>query len=227
MTGDIFRLYVDFDGTVTHRDVGNGIFDRFIRRELQEQNWHENILKEWKAERISSRDCLIQECANSLATESEMQEELENYNLTPGFIETAGYCRANKIPLMILSDGLDYYIEYILAKYGLSFVEYRANHMFFNGNGALGVEFPHFHGGCGRCGNCKRFHIDTQKQRDETLIYVGDGYSDRYAIKSVDVIFARRDLARYCTKEKIEYNPFDTFYDVLRYLKNGHENSNV
>lgn len=217
------RLYVDFDGTVTHRDVGNGIFSRFIRKELQEQNWHEEILTEWKAERISSRDCLIQECANSVATEDEMRHELENYNLTPGFVETAKFCRDNGIPLMILSDGLDYYIEYILAKYGLSFVEYRANHMFFT-DGTLGVDFPHYAGGCGRCGNCKRSHIDTNKKNGETLIYAGDGYSDRYAIKSVDVVFARRDLARYCSKENIAYNPFNTFYDVLDYLKNGHEN---
>lgn len=212
------RLFVDFDGTATHRDVGNGIFDRFLRPDLIARNWHKEIIDEWKAERISSFDCLKQECANSCATEEEMREELDRYALTPGFVETACHCRKNGIPLMILSDGLDYYIEFILGKYGLSFVDYRANHMYFNG-GSLGVDFPYHASGCGKCANCKRSHMDASRTDGETVVYVGDGYSDRYAIKSADVIFARRDLAEYCTLEGIDFHPFETFYDVLDYVK--------
>ena len=216
------RIFADFDGTVTHRDVGNGIFDRFLRPDLLERNWHEEIISEWKAERVSSFDCLTQECANSVITEDEMREELENYCLTPGFVEMAAYCKEHGIPLMILSDGLDYYIEFILAKYGLSYVDYRANHMYFI-DGALGVEFPHHNAGCGKCGNCKRSHMESMKRDGETVIYIGDGYSDRYAIKSADVVFARRDLADYCTNENIEFYPFDTFFEVLDHVRNGHE----
>jgi len=216
------RLFVDFDGTVTHNDVGNGIFDRFLRPELIEQNWHDEIIGEWKAGRITSFECLTRECANSSATEEELCEELDRYALTPGFVETASFCRDKKIPLMILSDGLDYYIQYILGKYGLSFVDFRANHMMFD-NGSLGVEFPYHESGCGRCGNCKRSHIDAVKCDGETIVYVGDGYSDRYAIKSADVVFARRDLAEYCSGAHIAFHPFETFFEVLDYLKNGCE----
>ena len=216
------RLFVDFDGTITQKDVGNGIFDRFLRPDLLEQRWHEKIIDEWKAERISSLECLSLECENSIVTEEELQEELEKYALTPGFIETARYCKHRDIPLMILSDGLDFYIEYILGKYGLGFVDFRANHMFFT-NGSLGVEFPYHEKGCGKCGNCKRWHMNSFSGDGERVIYVGDGYSDRYAIKSADVIFARRDLAVHCVDEHIEYIPFETFFNVLNYLKDCDE----
>jgi len=214
------RLFVDFDGTITEKDVGNGIFDRFLRPDLLERNWHEEVIEEWKAGRLSSLECLTQECRNTVVTEEELKEELENYTLTPGFVETAAYCRENDIELMILSDGLDYYIEYILGKYGLGDIAYRANHMYFT-DGALGVEFPHSEQGCGKCGNCKRWHIDRLRSDGDRVLYVGDGYSDRYAIRSSDVIFARCDLAEYCRENDLPFHPFETFFDILDYLRNG------
>ncbi len=224
MVAEAIRLYVDFDGTVTDQDVGNGIFKRFIRPELTAQGWHDKIIDEWKAEQLSSLQCLTLECANSVATEDEMREELENYPLTPGFTETAHFCRDNGIPLMVLSDGLDYYIDFLLKKNGLDFVEYRANHLIF-GSGTLGVEFPHSDYGCGKCGNCKRWHMRTHNRPGEHVIYVGDGYSDRYAIKNADVVFARRDLEDYCKSEDIDHHTFADFFDVLSYLENGHDES--
>ncbi len=123
---------------------------------------------------------------------------------------------------MILSDGLDYYIDYILRKHGIRDVDYRANHMYFN-NGSIEVEFPYVNKGCGRCGNCKRWHIESHCQDGELIIYVGDGYSDRYAIRSANVVFASNDLAEYCIKEDLEYIPFEHFYDILNYLKKNDE----
>ena len=217
------RLFVDFDGTVTHKDVGNGIFNRFLRPELLEQGWHDEILKLWKAGSISSRECLSYECENSVVTEIELNAELEKFALTPGFVETVQYCRKHGIYLMILSDGLDYYIEYILGKYGISNVDYRANHVYFN-NGTLAAEFPFVDKGCGRCGNCKRWHMDTICQDGDLVIYVGDGYSDRYAIRSADIIFAKHDLAEYCKRENLHFFPFDNFFDILKYFEERYEN---
>jgi len=170
-----------------------------------------------------TQECLTRECENSVFTRDELDRELERYSLTTGFMETAHYCRDKEIPLVVLSDGLDDYIEYILGKYGLSFVDYRANHLVFS-DGSLGVEFPFYEKGCGKCGNCKRWHIETLSGDGDRVIYVGDGYSDRYAVRSADVVFARRDLAEYCENEKLAYLPFDTFYEVLKYLRNDDGN---
>jgi 2-hydroxy-3-keto-5-methylthiopentenyl-1-phosphate phosphatase len=92
--------------------------------------------------------------------------------------------------------------------------------MFFN-DSSIGVEFPYIDRGCRRCANCKRWHIETIRRNGEKTVYIGDGYSDRYAIKSVDTVFARHDLANYCDTRGIAYIPFEDFYDVLKHLENG------
>ena len=144
---------------------------------------------------------------------------MEKYDLTAGFAKTAEYCRDNDIPVTILSDGLDYYIEYILSKHGINDIPFRSNHMYFN-DGDMIVEFPFIDKGCGRCGNCKRWHIDMLRKDGDCIIYVGDGYSDRYAVNSADVVFAKGDLAEYCRKNNHDYLPFEDFYTVLKYLEN-------
>lgn len=216
-TGSL-RIYIDFDGTITSRDVGDSIFERFLRPDLLAEGWHEDIIREWKAGRISSRDCLIRECGNTIVTREELDGLLDEHAITPGFAQLVEYCAGNDIPLCILSDGLDYYIEFILAKFGLSDIPYHANHMVFTDT-SIGVEFPYADRGCGRCANCKRWHIEAARRKDEKTVYIGDGYSDRYAIKSVNTVFACHDLAEYCDTHKIEYIPFENFHDVLKYLE--------
>ncbi len=218
-TGSL-RIFVDFDGTITTRDVGDSIFERFLHPELLEKGWHEEMIREWKAGRISSGDCLVRECDNTIVTRPELDSLLDEHTLTPGFIEMAEYCGRRNIPLVILSDGLDYYIKYILAKHGLGDLPHYANHMYFK-ESSIGVEFPHEHRGCGRCANCKRWHIESIRRDGEKTVFIGDGYSDRYAVMSVDKIFARRDLAEYCAANRMPYTPFRHFYDIMRHLENG------
>jgi len=220
-TNSNIRLFVDFDGTVTEKDVGDGIFTKFMRGDPA---LHDKLIADWKAGLISSHQCLTQECENSEVTEDELQDELDSYDLTPGFKETAKFCWDNGIPITILSDGMDYYIEYILSRHGLKNIQFRSNHMYFN-DGSMIVEFPFFDKGCGRCGNCKRWHMDVIREDSEKIVYAGDGYSDRFAIKSADVVFARRDLENYCRNTNHEYIPFGDFYQILHYLENGNEKS--
>jgi 2,3-diketo-5-methylthio-1-phosphopentane phosphatase len=222
MSQKSFNLFVDFDGTVTERDVGDGIFTRFMRKQPAEDGLHERLIDEWKAGRISSVECLTEECAQMIVTEKEFQSELDSYTLTPGFAETAGYCRDNGIPMTILSDGLDYYIKYLLEKNGLGHIPYFSNHMSFANGGAV-IEFPHLDKGCGRCGNCKRAHMKALSGDSDIVVYIGDGYSDRFAIKDADVIFARADLAEYCRKHNHEFLPYTDFYSILAYLENGND----
>ncbi|MFC1541252.1 MtnX-like HAD-IB family phosphatase, partial [Candidatus Latescibacterota bacterium] len=212
----------DFDGTVTEKDVGDGIFKKFMRKDSENDELHEQLIEEWKAGRLSSEECLTQECARLVVSEEEFQAELDGFSLTPGFRETAEYCMNNNIPIMILSDGLDYYIDYILKRNGLENIPFYSNHMYF-GNGGVNIEFPFVDNGCGRCGNCKRWHIIKNKKNDDCIVYVGDGYSDRFAIKNSDVVFARNDLAEYCMKNNHEFLPFKDFYSILTYLENWND----
>jgi 2-hydroxy-3-keto-5-methylthiopentenyl-1-phosphate phosphatase len=217
---DLYRIFVDFDGTITQEDVGDCIFERFLPPELLNRGWHRDIIEEWKAGRISSRECLQRECSHVVVTKEALDLELDTKKLIPGFIHLTDYCRGKNVPLTILSDGLDYYIEFILAKYGVDEIPYYSNHMYFD-NPALGVDFPYADRGCGRCGNCKRWHIQSERKEGETVVYIGDGYSDRYAVRSADIVFAHRSLAEYCGRTGISYIPFTDFFGVIAFLENG------
>lgn len=217
------RLFIDFDGTLTHTDVGDLLFRTFLPANMVEDGWHNDIIARWKSGELSSEVCLTAECENIRVTPGELDALLDTIPVTAGFVETAEYCRRNDIPLMVLSDGLDYYIEYVLAKFGLSDVAYRANVVTFREDGSLGVSFPYRNRDCGRCGNCKGSHITDGRLNGETVVYMGDGYSDRYAITRADVIFARRDLAAYCSEHEIPYIPFESFHPVLAFLKERYD----
>ena len=215
------RLFLDFDGTVTDRDVGDFIFETFIPPELKNNGWHRKLIDEWKAGRLSSQECLTIEAKQAIIDKKELDCSLDKFELTKGFPETVAYCRDHNISIMILSDGLDYYIRHILGRHGFGDIEYRANEITLV-NGGMEVRFPYMDTGCGRCGNCKRSHIIRHRKDAEKTIYAGDGYSDRYAIRDVDVVFARRDLEEYCTRENITYTPFEDFFPILEYLREHH-----
>ena len=212
------KLFVDFDGTITQKDVGYHLFSTFLPHDILNENWHEKILGRWRRGEISSRECLTLECRYTDMKEKEVNRELDTIKLATGFKETVEFCESAGIPLMVLSDGLDHYISYILQKQGLGSVEFRANGFHFV-NGSYELDFPHADKGCGRCGNCKRWHIENSRSGDDFIIYAGDGYSDRWAVRSVDAIFAKDDLAEYCAKESIDFNPFEDFYDILDFIK--------
>ena len=216
----MYRIFVDFDGTITLRDVGDSIFERFLPAELIDAGWHRKIIEEWKAGRVSSMECLTRECAEARVTQEELDAELNTHTLIPGFAQLKDYCQKGAIPLEILSDGLDYYIAFILEKYGMSTVPFRANHMYFTKD-SIGVEFPYEDKGCGRCGNCKRWHMESVRREGEKIVYIGDGYSDRYAVSSADIVFAHRDLAEFCNRNHVPFIPFGDFFGVVEYLENG------
>lgn len=215
------RFFIDFDGTIAHEDIGDSIFKTFLLPELIEANWHDDLIDEWKAGRISSKECLGDACRNTRVTQPELNAHLNEYELTDGFHEFVDYCDKGGYPVTILSDGMDYYIEYMLKANNLD-IEFYANAMSFS-DGSLEADFPYTDHGCGRCGNCKRYHMRSLRHDGETVAYVGDGYSDRYAIRDADIVFARRELAEYCDRTGHDYIPFDSFHDIMTHLENGDE----
>jgi 2-hydroxy-3-keto-5-methylthiopentenyl-1-phosphate phosphatase len=207
------RIFCDFDGTVAENDVGNLIFQTFA-----DGHWREAV-EEWLAGRISSKECLIRECKASALTREALVELVDEQRLDPGFDEFVLFCRQHAIPLMILSDGLDFYVERILTNFGLDDIPARANHLVFAENNAIVPEFPYERFSCGRCANCKGHHLRAARTAGEWLVYIGDGYSDRCAAVEADLIFAKRDLRRYCREEGVPYVDFETFDDVLEGLR--------
>ncbi len=207
-------IFCDFDGTITRRDVGYHLYHKFS------DGRNEALIPAWKSGEMSSRECLRREAEMVEASESDIYAFLDTFAIDPGFAEFAELCRSNDVHLGILSDGLDFYIRYLLERHGLSHIPALSN-IGRPENNSLTIEFPYPLGTCERCGNCKGDRIaEFRKSLDSDLhvIFIGDGMSDTCAIDQADSLFAKKDLARYCAEKNIPYTEFDTFHDVARIL---------
>ncbi len=211
---DKSRLAVicDFDGTITKMDVGHQIYTRF-----GDERWLE-INKRWRRGEISSKECLIREYELIDADEHEVVKHILKMEIDPGFVELVDICKANSIPIAVASDGFDFYIKAVLEKYGLENMEVFCNEMKFNGR-KVELAFPYYEQGCGVCGNCKRLHVENFKNDSRTVIYVGDGLSDKFAAKAADVVFAKDELMEYLIDSDVEFIEFDELKDVTQWMK--------
>lgn len=207
------KVFCDFDGTVAENDVGNLVFQTFA-----DDRWRQAV-QEWLDGRITSKECLLRECEAARATPQALIDLADAQKIDPYFQRFVRFCRHRKIPVSVVSDGLDFYIQRILANHGLDDLPVFANHLAFREGDHLVPEFPFADYTCGRCANCKGYHLRTARTPGEWLVYVGDGYSDRCAADEADLVFAKRDLRRYCREAGIAYIEFETFADVLDGLR--------
>ena len=198
----------DFDGTISKGDIGNSLFRKFAGG----TDWEE-LIASWVRGEIGSRECLTRECMLARVTREEVVALAESFEIDEHFREFADWCVAGDIPLAVVSDGLDFYIEVVLRKHGLSHLPTFANHLKFNEKG-IEPEFPYFGKGCQQCGNCKGYHVRVHRERHGRVVFVGDGYSDRCALNESDLVLAKGDLARVCRETGRPYAPFRNFRDV-------------
>lgn len=216
-------LFLDFDGTITCRDAIDLILDNFA-----DERWLA-IEEQWQANRIGSRDCLTAQMALVRASESDLNELLDTIKLDEGFIWLLEVCRQQEIPVHIISDGFDYCIERILGrasaasqalKKRLLGVRVCASHLELVGRDHWRAAFPFFQKACAHgCATCKPAVMNLLNARCAPTIFVGDGLSDRYAAADADLVFAKRSLAHFCDKEKIEHVTYDNLVDVAARLE--------
>ena len=58
----------------------------------------------------------------------------------------------------------------------------------------------------------------TTSGDEDTIVYIGDGYSDHCPVEISDVVFARDMLTRFCSKQGIPHHPFDDFFTIREIL---------
>lgn len=207
-------VFCDFDGTIACRDVGYSLFHHFSGGRNDE------LIPDWKSGRLTSRDCLLAEAAMVSVSEEEIEDFVSTMEIDRGFPSFAQKCRDQNIPLMILSDGLDLYIRLILKRCDLDYLPSKSNHARVEDRKLI-IEFPHDSESCKRCGNCKAERIREYRADMPdpiSVVFVGDGYSDACAASVADLVFAKKDLEKYCLEKNIDYLPYSDFYDVNREL---------
>lgn len=208
-----YRVFCDFDGTLAANDVGNAVFTHFGE---EDHWWH--LFDEWKNARIDGREMWRRQAAVMRMTKAELDDFTAMQPIDPAFPAFVRFCNKHGFPVYVVSDGMDAYIERILAYNGLSDLHIRSNHLDIDEAGRLSVSFPYYEKGCGQCANCKGNHIRRETKPDETSVFIGDGYSDLCALDAADIVFAKDALLKYCRENNISCVPFKDFKDIQKSL---------
>ena len=201
----------DFDGTVAEKDVGDLLFRRFGG-----PRGHD-AASSWMRGEISSKECLEIQLASSMCSPEDIQTFARACRLDPYFRDFHDFARRRGIEVVVLSDGLDFYIERMLTRQGCGGVEFYANRLCIEEDGAMHVEFPWYNlRECTECGCCKTHHLYRYRQRGYFIVYVGNGMSDRCPSENADLVFAKGVLLEHCREKRIECIEFRNFRDVER-----------
>lgn len=205
---DGFAFATDFDGTVTVSDVAALLLDEFA-----DDSW-EDIEKDYREGKITCREALRAEFEMLKGTEEEMTGFLDaNARIDPDFKPFLAFSRENGIPVRIVSEGLDFYIEHLLRMNDID-VPFFTNKAHFE-DGGLRVIFPNTSQDCGDCGTCKLEVLKDWKDEGKKIIYAGDGMNDICPAKSCDVVFAKGDLLSHYRREGLEHIEINGYADIM------------
>ena len=210
-------VLTDFDGTLSLTDVGYEVLLKFSG-----QGW-DDIERDYCEGRIGSMEAYGRICAILGGTREEMLRFVaDNTVIDPHFGKFYHFCRSRGIDVKVVSDGLDFYIDFVLRKHGLSDIPFYSNVMTFEEGKPRSIEFPHANEACSKCGTCKSNILESCQPDYDKILYVGDGYSDLCPAGKADLIFAKGILwTRMSTKERTGVRKYRSFRDVTEFLSSN------
>mgnify|MGYP001220227013 FL=1 len=178
------------------------------------------IIRDFEEQKIGARECFLRECALVEDFDiTEFNRIIDAQRLDPMFEKFVEFCNKNRLPLTILSEGMDYYIGRILGNHGID-LPYYSNKLTVSADGkSIGLEFPYSDSDCTKCGTSKRNILMNMCADDDISVFIGDGFSDACVVNYADIVFAKKSLASYCWKNNITYYDYQTFGDIIRKLE--------
>ena len=208
---------VDFDGTISRIDITSVLARRYAGAAAAE------IGERYRRGEFGMKGWLLGMASHfSAGREQMLSTAFEAAELKPGFASFVSSAHDSGSPVYIASDGFGFYMEPILEQYGcLSYIErIYGNRLIFEDDAAVTVETPHANPSCDRCGNCKAAHVVRLKDSGYRVVYIGNGFNDRYGASHADMIFARAGdrLAQYCRAHEMAFTPFNDFNDISGFV---------
>jgi HAD superfamily phosphoserine phosphatase-like hydrolase len=152
------------------------------------------------------------------ATRKELLASIEGkIGIRPGFPALVAGCRRRGFRLVVVSNGLDFYIRHILKGLGFPQIEvYAARTRFQHRRVSVQYVGPD---GSPLDDAFKEAYVSLFRSQGRRIIYVGNGASDYFPAKKSHHVFATGTLLATCRKAHLECIPFDDFYEVVRGLE--------
>ncbi|MEO5989200.1 MAG: HAD-IB family phosphatase [Candidatus Eisenbacteria bacterium] len=205
----------DFDGTISPCDIGAAFAERFSPSGAASKL---PMLDEWLAGRVGHRDLTQAQCGLLSVTEEDARAFTRTFSLDPHFAPFAREALGRGDAVMVVSEGLGFYVQDHLERAGLGELPWAANLAVFH-EGRVAAEFPYSDPACESCGNCKAQHVRRYRGRGFHTVMVGDGASDRHGALAADSVLAKDSLLQWCEREGIAYKPFEDFRDVAEFAR--------
>jgi 2-hydroxy-3-keto-5-methylthiopentenyl-1-phosphate phosphatase len=210
----------DFDGTITVRDVTTAVWNRYV------PDWRTRILPASEAGEIPPYELIRRGYAEVPAPPDELLEMARaEGEIRAGFGDLVALCRRNAWPLLIVSNGLRFYIEALLPP-GVPVTAFEGT---YDGRAwrvrppdevtrAVGV-------GPAEDVDLKQHVLDRLRAErpGDQAAYIGDGRLDFPAARRSDIRFAVRGsaLGRLCARAGLSFHEFDDFTAVARALEDA------
>lgn len=206
-----WTILCDFDGTISVEDITDSLLVRFAR-----PGW-EDIELAWKRGEIGSRECMARQIALLDVSRAELDAHLDRMTIDRDFAAFSAAVDEAKLPMTVLSDGLDYSIRRILGRHGLARLPVAANHLIACGERSWRLEFPYAKDDC-RSGNCKCASAGDVRAERRRVLVIGDGASDFCVSGVADFVFAKHRLVEHCRAAGIAHVRIGSFADALALL---------
>ncbi len=208
-----WTILCDFDGTISVEDVTDVLLERYGL-----PGW-QTLEDEWRGGRLSSRLCMQGQIALLDVDKQELDAQIDAFRIDPDFPAFVTAAQHAGWEISIVSDGLDYAIRRILARYGLTDLPVRANHLVQIGPRRWRLESPCADTACVvDSGTCKCAIVARPQALRHHVALVGDGASDFCAAGRVDFVFAKHRLIEHCRAQDILHTPIVGFADAIRLL---------
>ena len=202
----------DFDGTITTNNVLNSLYGKFAAPSYRE------TLERWNRGEISTMEEIETVFAIVSASRAEMESFLDTVELDPGFPALLSYCRAMGIEFVVVSDGLHWYIDYIMRHHVIAEVAVYACDIHFE-RGNYRFSYPWFDSSTPMRSVSKSTIVRDYQSRGNKVVFIGDGVSDFEAAQVADIVYARDVLLEYTKGHGIQAQEFSNMGDIIRDLK--------
>lgn len=204
----------DFDGTITEEDVSFLLLDVFA-----DGNWRQ-LQEEYRQGRISVGLFNTKAFAMIKADEATLLDFIfksGKLKIRPGFRELLDYCSGKGFRFVIVSNGLNFYIEAILREMGVTNIEIFAAQNQFS---PAGMEVKYIGpDGSEVNDNFKGAYTKLFLEEGYRIVYAGNGVSDYHAAWRAHHVFATGEMLERCHETKLSCTPFDDLNDIVKELK--------
>ena len=209
-----FAVLSDFDGTITEIDTAVIVFNKFINGDWRIFN------EQLDRGEITLEQCMREQFSMIKAPKSLILDELElDAVFRPGFEELVHFCYDNQVLFEIVSAGLDFVINHLLEVRGLDGkTKVRAARTRFTGDG---IEMDSIELHDRNSIDFKDDLVNYYKVKGYFVLFIGDGMSDKGAVRSADYVFVIKGsrLAEFCKKEGINHQEMSDFQEVIARIK--------